>query len=128
MYRTAFGALALGLALSACTGTRQAISTGCAAELKFHGTPYCTYGDTTRDDRYSPTNQLGLAQPWHAGEAIPSEAPVPVRGFNFVSPSRVIAVRVPGTRHQLELYLTEYSTARWRKSVIETIDISSGHR
>ena len=22
----------------------------------FQGTPYCTYGDTTNDDRYSPTN------------------------------------------------------------------------
>ena len=70
MYRSALGALALGLAISGCTATRQPISTGCVTELMFQGTPYCTYGDTTTDDRYSPTNPLGPAQPWHDGEAI----------------------------------------------------------
>lgn len=127
MHRGALGALAIGLALTGCGSTRHVSNAGCASELMYERTPYCTYGDTTRDEKYRPTVSLGTAQPWRDGEVVPSQAPVPVRGFNFVSPSRVIAVRVPGTRHDLVLYLTEYSSVRWRKKFLQYVNISSAH-
>jgi hypothetical protein len=127
MYQGVIGAIAIGLALSGCTSTRSPINSGCTSELMYQGTTYCTYGDTTREDSYRPTIPLGTAQPWHDGRAISSQDPVPVRGFHFVSPSRVIAVRVSGSRHDLVLYLTEYSSVRWRKKFLQYVNISAAH-